>query len=131
MMSSEFPIPSMHLLCFFLFSCHYNKIKSRKTSPPYRVLLHNDNYNKPEYDVQVLMDVMPRNTLNTIVNVLPKSHYNGITFVVIFAQVDAKEHYTQLQGNNLVPLSLPMMVVEYSSHIDLSRAMHTMIRVEL
>nr|KAJ0208180.1 hypothetical protein LSAT_V11C500273840 [Lactuca sativa] len=29
--------------------------KSRKMAPPYRVMLHNDNYNKREYVVQVLM----------------------------------------------------------------------------
>ncbi|XP_061342105.1 ATP-dependent Clp protease adapter protein CLPS1, chloroplastic-like isoform X3 [Gastrolobium bilobum] len=46
--------------------------KSRKTSPPYRVLLHNDNYNKREYVVQVLM------------------------------KVDAEDHCTQLRGNGLL-----------------------------
>ena len=80
--------------------------------------------------MQVLMEVILGKALDTIVNILPKVNYNGLEFVVICAQVDAKEKCTQ-QGNNLVPLSLPMMVAEDFSHIDLSRAMHTMIRVEL
>ena len=85
MMSLEFPIPSMHLPSLFLFSCHYNKRKSRKTSPPYCVLLHNENYNKQEYDVQVLMEVMRRKTLDTVVNILQKYHYNGLVFAIICA----------------------------------------------
>lgn len=85
MMPLEFPIPSMQLLCLFLFACYYDKIKSRKTSPPYRVLLHNDNYNKWDYDVQVFMEVMPGKTLNIVVNILQKSHYNGLAFVIICA----------------------------------------------
>ncbi|CAI9286039.1 unnamed protein product [Lactuca saligna] len=40
--------------------------KSRKMAPPYRVMLHNDNYNKREYVVQVLMKVIPGMTLTRI-----------------------------------------------------------------
>ncbi|KAL9420410.1 hypothetical protein AB3S75_035493 [Citrus x aurantiifolia] len=46
--------------------------KKRKTSPPYRVILHNDNFNKREYVVQVLM------------------------------KADAEEHCMQLRGNGLL-----------------------------
>jgi len=64
----------MCLLSLLLFACHYNKIKSRKTSPPYCVLSYNDNYNKWECDVQVLMEVMLGKTVDTIVNILQKPH---------------------------------------------------------
>ncbi|XP_061375083.1 ATP-dependent Clp protease adapter protein CLPS1, chloroplastic isoform X2 [Gastrolobium bilobum] len=46
--------------------------KSRKTAPPYRVILHNDNYNKREYVVQVLM------------------------------KADAEDHCMHLRGNGLL-----------------------------
>ncbi|KAI4350888.1 hypothetical protein L6164_005294 [Bauhinia variegata] len=76
--------------------------KSRKTSPPYRVLLHNDNYNKREYVVQVLMKVIPGMTLDNAVNIMQEAHYNGMSVVIICAQVDAEEHCMQLRGNGLL-----------------------------
>lgn len=76
--------------------------KSRKISPPYRVLLHNDNYNKREYVVQVLMKVIPGMTLDIAVNIMQEAHHNGLAVVIICAQVDAEEHCTQLRGNGLL-----------------------------
>ncbi|ERN00991.1 hypothetical protein AMTRI_Chr04g187750 [Amborella trichopoda] len=76
--------------------------KSRKTSPPYRVLLHNDNYNKREYVVQVLMRVIPGMTLDNAVNIMQEAHYNGMAVVIVCAQVDAEEHCMQLRGNGLL-----------------------------
>ncbi|KAF7819851.1 ATP-dependent Clp protease adapter protein CLPS1, chloroplastic-like [Senna tora] len=76
--------------------------KSRKTSPPYRVMLHNDNFNKREYVVQVLMKVIPGMTLDNAVNIMQEAHYNGLAVVIICAQVDAEEHCMQLRGNGLL-----------------------------
>ncbi|KAK4426701.1 ATP-dependent Clp protease adapter protein CLPS1, chloroplastic [Sesamum alatum] len=76
--------------------------KSRKMSPPYRVLLHNDNYNKREYVVQVLMKVIPGMTLDNAVNIMQEAHHNGMSVVIICAQADAEEHCMQLRGNGLL-----------------------------
>ncbi|KAK6127677.1 hypothetical protein DH2020_038593 [Rehmannia glutinosa] len=76
--------------------------KSRKMSPPYRVMLHNDNYNKREYVVQVLMKVIPGMTLDNAVNIMQEAHINGLSVVIICAQADAEEHCTQLRGNGLL-----------------------------
>ncbi|KAI5074804.1 hypothetical protein GOP47_0010765 [Adiantum capillus-veneris] len=76
--------------------------KVRKMSPPYRVLLHNDNYNKREYVVQVLMKVIPGMTLDNAVNIMQEAHHNGLAVVIICGQVDAEDHCTQLRGNGLL-----------------------------
>ncbi|KAL3512279.1 hypothetical protein ACH5RR_024996 [Cinchona calisaya] len=76
--------------------------KSKKMSPPYRVLLHNDNYNKREYVVQVLMKVIPGMTLDNAVNIMQEAHYNGLAVVIICDQVNAEEHCMQLRGNGLL-----------------------------
>lgn len=71
-------------------------------APPYRVMLHNDNYNKREYVVQVLMKVIPGMTVDNAVNIMQEAHYNGLAVVIICAQVDAEEHCMQLRGNGLL-----------------------------
>lgn len=76
--------------------------KSRKMSPPYRVLLHNDNYNKREYVVQVLMKVIPGMTLDNAVNIMQEAHHNGLAVVIICGQADAEDHCMQLRGNGLL-----------------------------
>ncbi|WRX13846.1 Adaptor protein ClpS [Theobroma cacao] len=76
--------------------------KSRKIAPPYRVILHNDNFNKREYVVQVLMKVIPGMTLDNAVNIMQEAHYNGLAVVIICAQADAEEHCMQLRGNGLL-----------------------------
>ncbi|KAL5726286.1 ATP-dependent Clp protease adapter protein CLPS1 [Ranunculus cassubicifolius] len=76
--------------------------KSRKMSPPYRVMLHNDNYNKREYVVQVLMKVIPGMTVDNAVNIMQEAHINGLAVVIICAQADAEDHCTQLRGNGLL-----------------------------
>ena len=100
--------------CFFLIE--YNEMecssfnvviswllrKSRKTAPPYHVILHNDNYNKREYVVQVLMKVIPGMTLDIAVNIMQEAHFNGLAVVIICAQADAEDHCMQLRGNGLL-----------------------------
>uniref|UniRef100_A0A2P2K9I4 Uncharacterized protein LOC105123758 n=1 Tax=Rhizophora mucronata TaxID=61149 RepID=A0A2P2K9I4_RHIMU len=76
--------------------------KSRKMSPPYCVILHNDNFNKREYVVQVLMKVIPGMTLDNAVNIMQEAHYNGLSVVIVCAQADAEEHCMQLRGNGLL-----------------------------
>ncbi|KAG0449671.1 hypothetical protein HPP92_027103 [Vanilla planifolia] len=71
--------------------------KSRKITPPYRVILHNDNFNKREYVVQVLMKVIPGMTLDSAVNIMQEAHHNGLSVVIVCAQADAEQHCMQLR----------------------------------
>lgn len=87
-----------------IFDSGFSKMcrKSRKSAPPYRVILHNDNFNKREYVVQVLMKVIPGMTLDNAVNIMQEAHYNGLSVVIICDQADAEDHCTQLRGNGLL-----------------------------
>ncbi|KAG2322224.1 hypothetical protein Bca52824_015437 [Brassica carinata] len=76
--------------------------KSKKMAPPYRVILHNDNFNKREYVVQVLMKVIPGMTVDNAVNIMQEAHINGLAVVIVCAQADAEQHCMQLQGNGLL-----------------------------
>ncbi|CAO2830037.1 unnamed protein product [Amaranthus hypochondriacus] len=80
----------------------FNLRKSRKIAPPYRVMLHNDNFNKREYVVQVLMKVIPGMTVDNAVNIMQEAHHNGLSVVIICAQADAEEHCMQLRSNGLL-----------------------------
>ncbi|KOM45995.1 hypothetical protein LR48_Vigan06g130100, partial [Vigna angularis] len=98
---SEF---DLKIKCKNIFDSGFSKMcrKSRKTAPPYRVILHNDNFNKREYVVQVLMKVIPGMTLDNAVNIMQEAHYNGLSVVIICAQSDAEDHCMQLRGNGLL-----------------------------
>ncbi|KAJ0242848.1 ATP-dependent Clp protease adapter protein CLPS1 [Hirschfeldia incana] len=76
--------------------------KSKKMAPPYRVILHNDNFNKREYVVQVLMKVIPGMTVDNAVNIMQEAHINGLAVVIVCAQADAEQHCMQLRGNGLL-----------------------------
>lgn len=76
--------------------------KSRKLSPPYRVMLHNDSFNKREYVVQVLMKVIPGMSVDNAVNIMNEAHMNGLAVVIICGQSDAEEHCLQLRNNGLL-----------------------------
>ena len=80
----------------------YFSRKSSKTSPPYRVMLHNDDHNQREYVVQVLMKVIPGMTVDNAVNIMQEAHYNGLSVVIICPQIDAEDHCMQLRGNGLL-----------------------------
>jgi ATP-dependent Clp protease adaptor protein ClpS len=76
--------------------------KKKKMSPPYRVMLHNDNFNKREYVVQVLMKAIPGMTVDIAVNVMNEAHINGLAVVIVCPQEDAEDYCMQLRTNGLL-----------------------------
>ncbi len=71
-------------------------------SPPYKVLLHNDNFNSREYVVQVLMKVIPGMTVDQAVNIMTEAHVNGMSCVIVCGQEDAETYCQGLRGSGLI-----------------------------
>ncbi|KAL6003501.1 ATP-dependent Clp protease adapter protein CLPS1, chloroplastic [Asimina triloba] len=88
----------MEIVLMFTFSSR----KSSKTAPPYRVILHNDNYNKREYVVQVLVKVIPGMLINVAIDIMQEAHYHGLAVVIVCDQSDAEEHCMKLRDNGLL-----------------------------
>ncbi|KAF3324205.1 ATP-dependent Clp protease adapter protein ClpS [Carex littledalei] len=76
--------------------------KRKKMTPPYRVILHNDDINRREYVVQVLMKVIPGMTVDIAVNIMQEAHHNGLSVVIICSQSEAEEYCMQLRRNGLL-----------------------------
>ncbi|EFN54094.1 hypothetical protein CHLNCDRAFT_31972 [Chlorella variabilis] len=74
----------------------------RRRPPSYRVLLHNDNYNRREYVVQVLMKVVEGTTVDDAVNIMQEAHINGLAMVTQCAQDKAELYCESLRLNGLI-----------------------------
>ncbi|GAB4814171.1 hypothetical protein N2152v2_001217 [Parachlorella kessleri] len=74
------------------------EVKPRKP-PIYRVLLHNDNYNRREYVVQVLLKVVEGFTPDEAVN---EAHINGLALVTMCAQEMAEVYVESMRLNGLI-----------------------------
>ena len=79
-----------------------DKRRQKKKPPLYRVMLHNDNVNRREYVVQVLMKTVPGMTVDTAVNILQEAHVNGIACVITTSQQEAEDICEAMRGNGLI-----------------------------
>ncbi|KAK9804136.1 hypothetical protein WJX73_003572 [Symbiochloris irregularis] len=68
----------------------------------YRVMLHNDTFNKREYVVQVLLKVVKSITVDDAVNVMQEAHQNGLACVIACAQEEAELYCEGLRNNGLI-----------------------------
>lgn len=78
------------------------KVGDRARSSPYRVMLHNDDVNKREAVVSVLMKVVDGMTVDDAVNVMNEAHTNGQACVIVCSQADAERYCEGLRGNGLI-----------------------------
>jgi len=78
------------------------KRRQKKKPPLYRVMLHNDNVNRREYVVQVLMKTVPGMTVDTAVNIMQEAHVNGIACVITTSQQEAEDICEAMRGNGLI-----------------------------
>jgi len=66
----------------------------RKTSPRYKVLLHNDPVNSMEYVVATLRNVLPQLSEQDAIAVMLEAHNTGIG-LVITCDIEPAEFYSQ------------------------------------
>jgi len=81
---------------------------SKKKPPRYQVLLHNDEVNRREYVVKVLLKIVPTLTMDDAVNIMNEAHFNGMAAVIICAQEEAEEYCEGLRNNGLVSTIEPV-----------------------
>lgn len=79
---------------------HRNLTIKRKP-PLYRVLLHNDNSNRREYVVKILLKVIDGMTVDNAVGIMQKAHLDGLALVALVAQSTAEEYCAGLRRNGL------------------------------
>eukprot|EP00195_Chlamydomonas_chlamydogama_P011849 CAMPEP_0202910762 /NCGR_PEP_ID=MMETSP1392-20130828/52969_1 /ASSEMBLY_ACC=CAM_ASM_000868 /TAXON_ID=225041 /ORGANISM="Chlamydomonas chlamydogama, Strain SAG 11-48b" /LENGTH=154 /DNA_ID=CAMNT_0049600979 /DNA_START=179 /DNA_END=643 /DNA_ORIENTATION=- len=72
-----------------------------KRPPIYKVLLHNDNYNRREYVVKILIKVVNGFTVDDAVVVMQEAHETGVAMVVACAQEEAERYCEGLRLNGL------------------------------
>eukprot|EP00198_Chlamydomonas_reinhardtii_P002468 XP_001691804.1 clp protease adaptor protein [Chlamydomonas reinhardtii] len=75
--------------------------RSQKRPPIYKVLLHNDNYNKREYVVKVLLKVVEQITVDDAVTCMQEAHETGVALVVACPQDNAERYCEGLRLNGL------------------------------
>ncbi|GIL68826.1 hypothetical protein Vafri_22057 [Volvox africanus] len=72
-----------------------------KRPPIYKVFLHNDNYNKREYVVKVLLKVVQEISVDDAVTVMQEAHETGVALVVACPQENAERYCEGLRLNGL------------------------------
>ena len=92
-----------HTLISISINTYANRRETRRRRPPsYRVLLHNDNVNKREYVVQVLLRVVEGYTVEDALNVMQEAHFNGLALVTECAQDEAENICEGMRNSGLI-----------------------------
>lgn len=79
----------------------------KKKPPIYKVMLHNDNYNRREYVVKILLKTVEGMTVDDAVNVMQEAHETGVALVVACAQETAETYVESLRLNGLISTMEP------------------------
>ena len=79
-----------------------SKVTRTQKPRPYRVLLHNDDVNKREYVVKVLLKVVDGLTMEDALSIMQEAHAHGRATVVSCAQEDAERYCEGLRGAGLI-----------------------------
>jgi len=66
----------------------------RKTSPKYKVLLHNDPVNTMDYVVEALRQVVPQLSEQDAMNIMLETHNTGIGLVIV-CDLEPAEFYSE------------------------------------
>lgn len=71
-------------------------------SPNYRVLLHNDDVNKREYVVRVLLKCIDGLSLDQAYDIMQEADSFGVALVIVTTQEQAEGYCNSLRANGLV-----------------------------
>jgi len=66
----------------------------RKTSPKYKVLLHNDPVNTMDYVVETLRQVVPQLSEQDALNIMLETHNSGVGLVIV-CDLEPAEFYSE------------------------------------
>tara|TARA_B100000700_G_C14981406_1_gene826596 strand:+ start:591 stop:968 length:378 start_codon:yes stop_codon:yes gene_type:complete len=66
----------------------------RKTSPRYKVLLHNDPVNSMEYVVESLRQVVPQLSEQDAISIMLETHNSGVGLVIV-CDLEPAEFYSE------------------------------------
>jgi len=84
-------------------------VRTRRKKPPrYQVMLHNDEVNRREYVVKVLLKIVPTLTMDDAVNIMNEAHFNGMAAVIVCAQEEAEDYCEGLRNNGLISTIEPV-----------------------
>ncbi|CAL5218729.1 g443 [Coccomyxa viridis] len=78
------------------------KSTTKQRPRSYRVMLHNDDFNRREYVVKVLLKVLDNFTMEDAINCMQEAHTNGVACLVSCPQEDAEKYCEGLRGNGLI-----------------------------
>ncbi|EIE25987.1 ClpS-domain-containing protein [Coccomyxa subellipsoidea C-169] len=78
------------------------KATTRQRPRFYRVMLHNDDFNRREYVVKVLLKVLDNFTMEDAINCMQEAHTNGVACLVSCPQEDAEKYCEGLRTNGLI-----------------------------
>jgi ATP-dependent Clp protease adaptor protein ClpS len=70
-----------------------------KLAPRYRVLLHNDDVNRMEYVVMVLIQTIPGLSEPQAIDIMMEAHTNGLALVIV-CELEHAEFYSETLNNN-------------------------------
>ncbi|MBC6477393.1 MAG: ATP-dependent Clp protease adapter ClpS [Hormoscilla sp. GM7CHS1pb] len=74
---------------------------TRKLAPRYRVLLHNDDFHRIDYVVEVLLKTVSSLTEPQAVSITMEAHNNGIALVIVCALEHAEFYCENLKLHGL------------------------------
>ena len=75
--------------------------------PPYRVLLHNDDYNSMDHVVRALVESVPRLSEREAERIMMEAHLRGVAQVIVCPKEQAELYCERLTGFGLTATMEP------------------------
>ena len=75
--------------------------------PPYRVLLHNDDYNSMDYVVRALLRTVPSLSVRAAEDIMLEAHLRGVALVIVCPKELAELYCERLTGFGLTATMEP------------------------